>query len=628
MLREKHKIYLEEKAAEERIEEEKKEVEEKRVKEFNKKLAETDDMTKILNEFCEFLKGKVNATGVYIAIVEQRKKPITDESDDKGHIDPSEPMVMRYIGADDEHKYMLGQTIKIDESFTYQWFTNTSTKANIENPEGENKEEVKEEVEGQVIGEPVEKEEKMLQIRVLSDVLKEPNLKYFKVPRLGCYMAMLMTRKVYLTEELLNTAYAAYADIIKRKEEQEAEKKEKLEEIENTVSEREKKKEETAEAEAEKSLHEPEVEWPEIVEPPYENLETTCYICLDTLGQDREFSAQEKNYIIDTTTYMGKCWEDGERRRLTHDKELCLEIKQSSDELKERKEKELEEQCEKEIEDFLNAEENQEEQKEEGEEEELDEDEKTAKVEEMKYKFLVKSITGGEYYDQLMKLKEFNILKFPRVIQYAFYVLEYDREAICEPETNKLEWERARELFNEEFFKKIEEYTPYGPKEGVYPAYRLLNTLEKGLEEVKEEELAEYSFALVKLLKWIKEVIRTRKADIYARRVKKQEEREEREALFKKKEEHETQRAEELAARLKEEEEKYNAEVEEMKAENEKKDEFEYEDFSEQLQFEADEKELMKDWDEANPLVIIPEEIQDDIDNDYIGDIAPPPESS
>eukprot|EP00826_Nyctotherus_ovalis_P041880 TRINITY_DN4266_c0_g2_i1.p1 TRINITY_DN4266_c0_g2~~TRINITY_DN4266_c0_g2_i1.p1 ORF type:complete len:533 (+),score=251.56 TRINITY_DN4266_c0_g2_i1:584-2182(+) len=532
-------------------------------------------------------------------------------------------MIMRYVGADDEHMFMVGETVKVDESFTYQWFANPPSKAN-KNPEGEDKEEGKaEEGEaGQVPAEQTEAEDKTTQLRVLADVLKEPNLRYFKVPRLGSYMTVLLTRKVYLTEELLNSAYAAYVDTLKKKEEQENEKKEKLEEIE---------KEREEKAEAEESFHEPELEWPEIVEPPYEHGEATCYVCLDTLGQDREFTDEQKNFTTDAVKYVGKCWEDGERRRLTHDKELCLEIKHESDVLKETKEKELEEQCEKEIDDFLNPEVNEDEQQNEEQEqskEELDEDEKAAKAEEMKYRFMVKSITTGEYHDQLIKLKDFNILKFPRVMQYAFYVLEYDREAICEVGTNKLKWEKARELVNEDFFKRMEEYTPYGPKEGVYPTYRLLNTLEKGLEDVKEEELAEYSFALVKLLRWIKEVIRVRKADIYARRMKKQEEREDREGQFKKQEEHEAQRAEELAARLKEEEERYNAEIEELRAENDKKDEFEYEEFPEQPPFEANENELMKDWDEANPPVVIPEEVQDDVDNDYVGDIPPSAESS
>ena len=174
----------------------------------------------------------------------------------------------------------------------------------------------------------------------------------------------------------------------------------------------------------------------------------------------------------------------------------------------------------------------------------------------------------------------------------------------------------------------MEAYTPWGPKPGEYPTYRLLDTVEKGLEEIKEEDLTEYSFALVKLMRWMKEVIKLRKADILERRTRKQEEREKREALIKEKEEHEAQREEELAARLKEEEEKYNADIEERKAENDKKDEFEFEEFPEQPPFECDALELMKDWDEEHPAIVIPDEIKDDLDNDYLGDVSPPAEAT
>ena len=53
-----------------------------------------------------------------------------------------------------------------------------------------------------------------------------------------------------------------------------------------------------------------------------------------------------------------------------------------------------------------------------------------------------------------------------RVFQTVFYLLGYKREEICEKDTNKLEWKKAKNLINEDFFKKIGEYNAYGPKEG------------------------------------------------------------------------------------------------------------------------------------------------------------------
>lgn len=58
-----------------------------------------------------------------------------------------------------------------------------------------------------------------------------------------------------------------------------------------------------------------------------------------------------------------------------------------------------------------------------------------------------------------------------RVFQTVFYLLGYQREEICETDTNKIEWKKAKKLIDEEFFKRIGEYVPYGPKAGEYKQY-------------------------------------------------------------------------------------------------------------------------------------------------------------
>lgn len=58
-----------------------------------------------------------------------------------------------------------------------------------------------------------------------------------------------------------------------------------------------------------------------------------------------------------------------------------------------------------------------------------------------------------------------------RVFQTVFYLLRYTREEICERDTNKLEWKKAKKLIDEEFFRRIGEYNPYGPKEEEYYSY-------------------------------------------------------------------------------------------------------------------------------------------------------------
>jgi hypothetical protein len=55
-----------------------------------------------------------------------------------------------------------------------------------------------------------------------------------------------------------------------------------------------------------------------------------------------------------------------------------------------------------------------------------------------------------------------------RVFQSVFYLLGYNREEICERDTNKLEWKKAKHIIlgpsgdGADFFKRIGDYNPFG----------------------------------------------------------------------------------------------------------------------------------------------------------------------
>ena len=53
-------------------------------------------------------------------------------------------------------------------------------------------------------------------------------------------------------------------------------------------------------------------------------------------------------------------------------------------------------------------------------------------------------------------------MKIPRVLQVLFYLLKYEREAICEAETNKLDFKKVKMLINEDLFEKMSKYKPFG----------------------------------------------------------------------------------------------------------------------------------------------------------------------
>ena len=73
-----------------------------------------------------------------------------------------------------------------------------------------------------------------------------------------------------------------------------------------------------------------------------------------------------------------------------------------------------------------------------------------------------------------LELRELNILKMPRVLQTLFYLLRYTREEICERGTNKLDFKKVKQLMNDDLFKRMSEYEPFGQSEEEYKVYQKL----------------------------------------------------------------------------------------------------------------------------------------------------------
>jgi hypothetical protein len=111
-----------------------------------------------------------------------------------------------------------------------------------------------------------------------------------------------------------------------------------------------------------------------------------------------------------------------------------------------------------------------------------------------------------------------HVIKMARVFQTVFYLLGYEREEICERDTNKLEWKVAKNLINEDFFKRLGEYVPYGPKEGSFKEYQKLRFLKRNIGMYEAEQVDDYSIALGKLFRWLQMAIDLREEDVLMRR--------------------------------------------------------------------------------------------------------------
>lgn len=124
-----------------------------------------------------------------------------------------------------------------------------------------------------------------------------------------------------------------------------------------------------------------------------------------------------------------------------------------------------------------------------------------------------------EYWKQhFLDLKDLNILRMPRVLQALFYLLRYTREEICERDTNKLDFKRAKTLINEDLFEKMTSYNPFGESVSNYEEYQKLSFLKKTIESVEEEKVDEYSVVLGRLHRWVNQALDLRVEDVRNRR--------------------------------------------------------------------------------------------------------------
>ena len=156
------------------------------------------------------------------------------------------------------------------------------------------------------------------------------------------------------------------------------------------------------------------------------------------------------------------------------------------------------------------------------------------------------------------------------------------------------------------------EYWPPGPKEEEYREYQKLKFIKEQLATCPEDQVEDFSSALHKIMKWIQVAIDLRVEDVKQRRESKVEhERVRKEAQDKEKERMDKRTAAFTEAK--------NVFTEKNEADWATKKEAleEGEDLDEAEKPQFDEDEWYAAFDDDNPPVDIPEELEQDQDNDF-----------
>ena len=136
---------------------------------------------------------------------------------------------------------------------------------------------------------------------LVPEVVREPRIHFYKVPRLGSYLAIKLEYKSCLSTTSYDAGLKDYNTVKEKRLQQEQEIKE--------WEEQQLEKQEAASQGSGKSFHKEEKEWPEINPGDFQTENIQFVVCLNTLGQDREFTKEEVKFALDTVTLYKDQWE-------------------------------------------------------------------------------------------------------------------------------------------------------------------------------------------------------------------------------------------------------------------------------------------------------------------------------
>lgn len=141
-----------------------------------------------MQQLCDYVSEKSNATGCYIGQLVHKKLPIHDGSTDQDHFDENAPKVLKWTHAVNSHQTLVNRVLTADEApITHSAFT----------------------TENECI--------------YIPEVARASNMWFESVPRLGAYLAVPIVYDSCLTDEALTQAIFNYLEVTKLRDQQQDE---------------------------------------------------------------------------------------------------------------------------------------------------------------------------------------------------------------------------------------------------------------------------------------------------------------------------------------------------------------------------------------------------------------------
>ena len=259
-----------------------------------------------LEELAMYLHENIGATGVYVGQLEKPFIPIAEDAGEKAHIDEAQPEIIKFKFSNTDHRTIVcGTNLKPGQGITHDVFNEEFTTKNEAIT-----------IETKATGEKdyTDITKKFKHIFV-DEVVREDKMHFWNVPRLGSFMAVPLVYKSSLSVNSLQTAYddyATYTEAVLRQNEliQEFEEAQEASRVD---------------AEAAGTVFTPEErEWPQIDLPAIQTANKRFVVCIDSMGQDRVFTAEERTFILETVHKYRTHWEIFENDKLVEDRDALI----------------------------------------------------------------------------------------------------------------------------------------------------------------------------------------------------------------------------------------------------------------------------------------------------------------
>lgn len=510
-------------------------------KNFIEKIKSNQDIEDNLNQICFETETILAATGVYVYFYDKKRKPVSLLDGENAHL--GEVNVLRIINFSNSHEFMKGKYLELEEGVTIDVFNPKEEKDGVDIPNNMSMD--------NIIDEKQKPLNETMKHFLIDEVIRNPKAKFFKEPKLGCYLVVDISYQSCINENSLESSIINYKEYLEEQKQILEERKIKIQDLRDLVGKQidnekldtnrdnddknmdadhdndgmEDKKKDEVEMSKEKDSDKifldnvvkltildqegNQVDIESLVNDinskiavlkDYEKIEKKIAFCLDTLGQDRVFSQEDINYVLEICDSIIKTRELQENNRLIKMRVLRMEnIKAEKDWLEANPFEKLPDMEEAEFKKYYFE-------KHDGNPPKDDEN----KEEDSLYfrtRFFIKNLLQDD--EVLFKLfQDFNKYEFVEhtgLFQIILLFCGHSNIDINYPETNKLNWKVARKYWTPEILKHIEKYQIYGPKPDNHDNKLIkLNRLISVLSEFEEEKVREYSFVMSRLLEAMK----------------------------------------------------------------------------------------------------------------------------